>query len=57
MILQIISLRYFPVTSRFVSFLPLSNRAAAADESPPVLAFYRIQWSDGLIPGAPIGSK
>jgi hypothetical protein len=46
MILQIISKRYFAVTSRFVSFLHLSNRAAAADESPPVLAFYRIQRSD-----------
>jgi hypothetical protein len=46
MIQQIIRRRYFPVTSHFISFLLHSNRVAAADESPPVLALYRISQSD-----------
>jgi hypothetical protein len=50
MIRQIIKQRYFLVISRFVSVFLHSNKEAAADESPPVLALYRISRSDvGLI--------
>jgi hypothetical protein len=48
MIQQIIRGRYFLVISRFVSFFLHSNKVAAADESPPVLAIYRISRSDLL---------
>jgi hypothetical protein len=49
MIQQIIRRRYFPVSSRFISFLLHSNRVAAADESPPVLALYRIYRSEVVL--------
>jgi hypothetical protein len=46
MIQQIIRRIYFLVISRFVSFFLHSNKVAAADESPPVIALYRISRSD-----------
>jgi hypothetical protein len=46
MIQQIIRRRYFLVISRFVSVFLHSNKVAAAEESPPVLALYRISRSD-----------
>jgi hypothetical protein len=46
MIRQIIKQRYLLVISRFVSVFLHSNKVAAADESPPVLAHYRISRSD-----------
>jgi hypothetical protein len=46
MIQQIIKQRYFLVISRFVSVFLHSSKVAAADESPPVLALYRILRSD-----------
>jgi hypothetical protein len=50
MIQQIIRQRYFLVISRFISFFLHSNKVAAADESPPVLALYRISLSTELNP-------
>jgi hypothetical protein len=47
MIQQIIRQRYFLVISRFVSVFLHDNKVAAADESPPVLALYRISRSEG----------
>jgi hypothetical protein len=46
MIQQIIKQRYFLLNSRFVSLFLYSNKVAAADESPPVLALYRISRSE-----------
>jgi hypothetical protein len=46
MIQQIIKRRYFLVISCFVSVFLHSSKVAAADESPPVLALYRISRSD-----------
>jgi hypothetical protein len=46
MIQQIIKRRYILFISRFVSVFLHSNKVAAADESPPVLALYRISRSD-----------
>jgi hypothetical protein len=46
MIQQIIKQRYFLVISRFVSVFLHSSKVAAADESPPVLALYRISRSE-----------
>jgi hypothetical protein len=46
MIRQIIKRWYFLVISRFVSVFLHSNKVAAADESSPVLALYRILRSD-----------
>jgi hypothetical protein len=46
MIQQIIKRRYFLVIYRFVSVFLHSSKVAAADQSPPVLALYRISRSD-----------
>jgi hypothetical protein len=46
MIQRIIKQRYFLVISRFVSVFLHSSKVAAAEESPPVLALYRISRSD-----------
>jgi hypothetical protein len=46
MIQRIVKQRYFLVISRFVSVFLHSSKVAAAGESPPVLALYRISQSD-----------
>jgi hypothetical protein len=48
MIQQIIKQRYSLVISRFHSVFLHSNKVAAADKSPPVLALYRILQTDSV---------